>query len=81
MSNTASLSLQKLLKFCRRASFEFVKAWAQPKTGLTAAEVRLCVATKLDRLSQAADAQRAAWLEDARTWCSEELIEYVEVRT
>ena len=72
------------------ASLHEVQRWLAADAA-DAAEVRLVVANKVDRLADALAAngsagaasaalQRSAWLTGAQAWCSEHLFEYIEAR-
>ena len=72
------------------ASLLQVQRWAA-RGAADAAEVRLVVANKVDRLVEAPTAngsaggtpaalQRSAWLSGAQAWCSEHHFEYIEAR-
>ena len=72
------------------ASLLEVQRWAAGGAA-EAAEVRLVVANKVDRLVEARTAngsagatpaalQRSAWLAGAQAWCSEHHFEYIEAR-
>ena len=67
------------------SSFLTVSKWAEQLPS-SVADVRLCVANKVDQLlkqtestAQAApDLQRSSWLQDATTWCAKNQFEYIE---
>lgn len=72
------------------ASLLEVQRWAAGGAA-DAAEVRLVVANKVDRLVEVSTAdgsagatppalQRSAWLAGAQSWCSEHHFEYIEAR-
>lgn len=68
------------------ASFSAVSMWAEQLPG-SVADIRLCVANKIDKIARQTDStsevgpelQRSNWLQAATTWCAENQFEYIEV--
>ena len=66
------------------ATFLDVSRWAEQLPDL-AAEIRLCIANKVDQLHQQQNGvngnltlQRSSWLQEAAAWCAEHQFEYIE---
>lgn len=59
-------------------SLAAVQVWTKAAE-LDGAEIRLCVANKLDLLDEGKGVVRDSWLDDGAQWCVDEQFEYVEV--
>ena len=83
---TTSQGLVLVFDANSEASFLAVSAWAEQLSSLDA-DIRLCVANKVDELPRqhssetraAPFLQRSSWLQAANLWCAENQFEYVEV--
>lgn len=55
-----------------------MKAWAGREDN-SEAEIKICVANKIDKLVENGAVKRPSWLLSACNWCNSELYEYIEV--
>ncbi len=65
---------------CRESTFESLKAWAAEAEACSTAEIRLCIANRVDQLWEGGAVKRTQWMEAAYDWCTDNMYEYIEVR-
>ena len=73
------LDLLKELPTNRETTFESLKSWAAANETSDGAEIKLCIANRVDALWEGGGVKRSDWMEAAQNWCTDNLYEYIEV--
>ena len=63
----------------RETTFESLKSWAAANEASNGAEIKLCIANRVDALWEDGAVKRSEWMEAAYSWCTDNLYEYIEV--